>query len=245
MIAEAAKKSGCRSVAFTYNDPVVFAEYAIDTAQECHTLGVKTVAVTAGYITEKARAEFFKFMDAANVDLKAFSEKFYQKFCAGHLQPVLDTLIYLKKETNVWLEITTLLIPGENDSDQELHDLTGWIVQELGDDVPLHFTAFHPAFQLMGKTATPLETLMKARQIALSKGLHYVYTGNVNDQKSSSTYCHQCGKLIIQRDWYEIGEYHIQDGKCAYCSALCAGYFKDKPQVGRDRGPIRLNLKED
>ncbi len=245
MIAQAAKKSDCQSVAFTYNDPVVFAEYAIDTAEECHTLGVKTVAVTAGYISKKARAEFFKFMDAANVDLKAFSEKFYQKFCSGHLQPVLDTLIYLKKETNVWLEITTLLIPGENDSDQELHDLTGWIAQELGDDVPLHFTAFHPAFQLMDKAATPLKTLTKARQIALSKGLHYAYIGNVSDKKNSSTYCHQCGKLIIERNWYEIGEYHIENGKCAYCSALCAGYFKDKPQGGHNRKPIRLNLKEE
>ena len=188
-IARRAKELGCPSVAFTYNDPVIFAEYAMDVADACRELGIHPVAKTAGYITDEARPEFYQHMDAANVDLKAFTEDFYKKVTLGALQPVLDTLLYLKKETRVWFEITNLLIPDENDSDREIHAMSEWIMTHLGPEVPLHFTAFHPDFRMMDKPPTPAQTLTRARDIALSKGLHYVYTGNVHDPKGSSTYC--------------------------------------------------------
>jgi len=224
-IAGAAKKQGCKSVAFTYNDPVIFMEYAVDTAKECHKIGIKTVAVTAGVICEEPRKGFFKHIDAANVDLKAFSEEFYQKNCSGDFQTVLDTLIYLKKETNVWVEITTLLIPGENDSDNELDKMTKWIFSELGPDVPLHFSAFHPDFKMLDKPRTPTATLIKARDIAIKNGLHYVYTGNVSDKESQSTYCHKCQKTLIGRDWYSLSDYNLEGNKCKFCGAECAGVF--------------------
>ncbi len=221
-----ARSAGCKSVAFTYNDPVIFAEYAIDIAEACHKQDIKTVAVTAGYISDRARPDFFQVMDAANVDLKAFSESFYRKYCQGALQPVLDTLLYLKKETRVWFEITTLLIPGLNDSDRELDQMTDWILEHLGADVPLHLTAFHPAYRVLNIPATSYETLSRARQLARDKGLHYVYTGNVLDPEGSSTYCHACGKLLIKREWFHISANHIVDGhNCAYCGAECAGIF--------------------
>lgn len=241
-IAQAAKLYNCTSVAFTYNDPVIFAEYAIDTAIACHKLGIKTVAVTAGYMTDKSRSEFYKYFDAANVDLKGFSERFYDKITSGHLQPVLDTLIYLKKETNVWFEITTLLIPGENDSENEIHAMTEWIAKNLGPDVPLHFTAFHPDFKMLDKPATLPEVLTRSRMIALSKGLHYVYTGNVHDAKGGSTYCPTCKKVLIERDWYELGEYNLRESnKCKYCGELISGCFAQKPgHWGAKRQPISI-----
>ena len=207
-IAKAAKEYGCASVAFTYNDPVIFAEYAIDTAMACHEVGLKTIAVTAGYMTADSRPEFYQHIDAANVDLKGFSERFYDKITSGHLQPVLDTLVYLKRETDVWLEITTLLIPGENDSESEIHAMCEWIASHLGLEVPLHFTAFHPDFKMLDKPRTPVATLKRCRQIALSKGLHYVYTGNIHDREGGTTYCAQCKKVLIERDGYQLGEYN-------------------------------------
>ncbi len=241
-IARAAQKHGCQSVAFTYNDPVIFAEYAFDVADACHALGIKTVAVTAGYMTDRSRPKFYQYMDAANVDLKGFSEEFYRKVTLGELQPVLDTLIYLKRETKVWFEITTLLIPGENDSVEELHAMTEWIAKELGPDVPLHFTAFHPDFRMRDKTNTPASTLTKARRIAMSKGLRYVYTGNVHDPLGSSTYCHNCHELLIERDWYELGQHHLKNkNRCEFCGTACAGHFAAGPgSWGRKRQPITI-----
>jgi len=241
-IAQCAREMNCKSVAFTYNDPVIFAEYAIDIADACRTLGIKTVAVTAGYITEKARPEFFEHMDAANVDLKAFSEEFYTRLTLGHLQPVLDTLIYLKHETKVWFEMTTLLIPGENDSDQELHAMTEWIAKQLGTDVPLHFTAFHPDFRMLNYSATPPDTLTRARDIATSKGIKYVYTGNVHDTQGGSTYCDHCGQVLIERDWYELGAYNLKNkNECSKCRTVCAGQFDDRPGTwGSRRLPVRI-----
>lgn len=241
-IARCAQKMGCKSVAFTYNDPVIFAEYAVDIADACHALGVKTVAVTAGYITDEARPEFFGHMDAANVDLKAFSEDFYRKITLGALRPVLDTLVYLKHKTQVWFEITTLLIPGENDSSQELDAMCGWIVEELGSDVPLHFTAFHPDFRMLGYPSTSISSLNQARDIAKAKGIRYVYTGNVHDPKGGSTYCAQCGQLLIERDWYEIGAYNLKNkNQCPECEAVCAGWFDDRPgDWGAKRQPIKI-----
>lgn len=240
-IAQAAKEYGCRSVAFTYNDPVIFAEYAIDIAKECHKVGVKTVAVTAGYITKEARGEFYEHMDAANVDLKGFTENFYQKICSGHLQPVLDTLVFLKKETNVWFEITTLLIPGENDSEKEIDQMSRWIKENVGVDVPLHFTAFHPDFKMLEKGNTPASVLSRSREIAMSHGLRYVYTGNVHDHHGSSTYCHNCQELLIERDWFVLGKFNLKDGKCLKCGAVCAGFFENEPgHWGSKRLPIRL-----
>ncbi|MDD3149288.1 MAG: AmmeMemoRadiSam system radical SAM enzyme [Candidatus Gastranaerophilales bacterium] len=225
-IAIAAKEYECKSVAFTYNDPVIFIEYVIDTAIECHKLGLKTVAVTAGYISDEARADFFEYIDAANVDLKGFSDSFYKNFCAGDLQTVLNTLLYLKNETNVWFEITTLLIPGENDSVEDLENECKWIVDNLGADVPLHFTAFHPDWKMMDKESTKLEILLKAHAIAKKAGIKYVYTGNVAHPETSTTYCHSCHKPLIKRTWHEVSEYNlIGDGECKFCKTKCAGRF--------------------
>ena len=241
-IAEAAVRAGARSVAFTYNDPVIFAEYAIDTARACRARGVKTVAVTAGYITEDARAEFFGAMDAANVDLKAFTERFYHKLCFAHLEPVKETLRWLRHETEVWFEVTTLLIPGENDSREEIDRLCGWFAATLGPEVPLHFTAFHPDFKMTDLAATPPETLMRAREQALGHGLKHVYTGNVHDRRGGSTYCAGCGALLIERDWYQLGRYNLtDDGRCRSCDTPLPGLF-DGPagHQGPRRQPIRL-----
>lgn len=242
-IARAAERLGCRSVAFTYNDPVIFMEYAVDVAEACHERGLKAVAVTAGYITDVARPEFFAPMDAANVDLKAFTEDFYRDVCAAELRPVLDTLRYLKYETNVWLETTTLLIPGLNDSDEELDAMTRWVVAELGPDVPMHFSAFHPDYKMLDRPPTPPETLSRARRIALSNGVRYAYTGNVHDEAGGTTYCHQCGETLIGRDWYELTAWNLtEDGRCRSCGAVCAGVFDRLPgRWGARRQPVRLS----
>ena len=239
-IAAKAAGLGCRSVAYTYNDPVIFAEYAQDTAIACRERGVRSVAVTAGYISAAAREEFFAVMDAANVDLKAFSEKFYKHLCGASLAPVLETLEYLVHETKVWVEITTLLIPGENDTDAEIDAMTQWIADKLGVAVPLHFTAFHPDFKLLDRPGTPPSTLSRAREIARGNGLRYVYTGNVHDSDGGSTWCHGCGALLIERDWYRLGHWGLDaKGCCASCGEPCAGVFEPTPG---DWGPRRLPL---
>jgi pyruvate formate lyase activating enzyme len=241
-IAHAAEALGCRSVAYTYNDPVIFMEYAIDVARACRARGIKSVAVTAGYINEEPRREFFRYMDAANVDLKAFSEDFYWKITGGHLQPVLDTLQYIKHETTVWLEVTTLLIPGLNDSDEEIDAMSRWAVRHLGPDVPWHFTAFHPDWKMRDIPPTPPATLARARRIALRNGLRYVYTGNVHDEEGGSTYCHGCGAKLIGRDWYEITAWALDaEGRCRECGTPCAGVFEPQPGTwGARRLPVRL-----
>jgi pyruvate formate lyase activating enzyme len=229
-IAQAALAHGCASVAYTYNDPVVFHEYALDTAQACRALGIKSVAVTAGYVCEQPRAEFYALMDAANIDLKAFSERFYHQIAGGHLQTVLETLQYVKRETSVWLELTTLLIPDENDSDAELEAMTQWVVEHLGVDVPMHFTAFHPDWKMRNKSHTPLQTLLRARQIAIKNGVRYAYIGNARDKAADSTYCHGCGQLLIGRDWYQLSNWNLDaKGSCRFCGARCAGVFNEKP----------------
>lgn len=238
-IAIAARNLGCRSVAFTYNDPVIWMEYALDTARACHQIGLKTVAVTAGFITPQARPEFFSLIDAANVDLKAFTERFYKKLTLSALSPVLDTLKWLKHESDVWFEITNLIIPEENDSSEELKAMCNWIVENLGDDVPIHFTAFHPDYKLMHKDNTPSATLMRARDIALRAGISYVYTGNVHDKKSQSTYCHGCKQLLIERDWYDLGKYRIENQRCSKCKTVIPGHFEDqKGDWGGKRLPV-------
>ncbi|OGX04096.1 MAG: AmmeMemoRadiSam system radical SAM enzyme [Omnitrophica bacterium RIFCSPLOWO2_12_FULL_50_11] len=241
-LAKAAKELGCRSVAFTYNDPVIFHEYAIDVAQACRGLGIKTVAVTAGYVCPEPREEFYRYMDAANVDLKAFTERFYSRICVGHLQPVLDTLVYLKKNTSVWFEITTLLIPGENDSEDEIEELTQWVRKHLGPDVPIHFTAFHPDWKMLDKPTTPPLTLTRARKIAIKNGIRYAYTGNVHDEEGGGTYCHGCGKKLIGRDWYVLTDWNLDDeGRCTYCETECPGLFEKAPgDWGPKRLPVRL-----
>jgi len=240
-IAGAAKKLGCRSVAFTYNDPVVFAEYAIDTADACRAAGIASVAVTAGYMTAGSRPEFYRHMDAANVDLKGFSEEFYRRNCCAELAPVLDTLKYLRHETDVWLEVTTLLIPGENDSEPELERAAAWFADNLGPDVPWHFTAFHPDYQMLDKPGTPFATIARARTIARAHGLHYVYTGNVHDPEGGSTWCPGCGARLIERNGYELGEWQLNKNRCARCGFEIAGRFTDNPGTwGNRRLPVRL-----
>ena len=242
VIAEAAARSGCRSVAYTYNDPVIFLEYAVDVAQACAARGIKNVAVSAGYICPEPRVEFYRHMDAVNVDLKAFTEDFYKKLCTGHLAEVLDTLVYIKHETDVWLEITTLLIPDENDSPAELERLSQWVMDKLGPDVPLHFSAFHPDWKMMEKSNTPPQTLLTACKIARDVGLRYVYTGNIHHPPTQTTFCHGCGAELIRRDWYDIQRYALgDDGRCKSCGTPCAGVF-DGPagNWGRKRQPLRL-----
>ena len=241
-IARAAQAAGARSVAFTYNDPVIFAEYAMDVADACHALEVQTVAVTAGYIHAAPRAEFYAKMDAANIDLKGFTEKFYADLCAARLAEVLDTLVYVKNETACWLEITTLLIPGENDSDAEVRALSRWVRTELGPDVPLHFSAFHPDFKMTGKPATPPATIKRARRIALDEGLHFVYTGNIHDPDGGSTWCPGCGAALVRRDWYDVGAYRISEAqRCVECGTHIAGRFGAFARpFGRKRIPVTL-----
>jgi pyruvate formate lyase activating enzyme len=241
-IARAAKALNCDSVAYTYNDPVIFLEYAIDVAQACHALGIRSVAVTAGYMTEAPRRQFYRHIDAANVDLKGFTEDFYWKITGAHLQPVLDTLLYLKHETKVWFELTTLLIPGHNDSDRELDAMTRWVVGNLGPDVPMHFTAFHPDWKMLDVPPTPATTLTRARGIAMANGVRYAYTGNVHDEEGGSTYCHGCSTKLVGRDWYTITEWHLDEqGRCRHCQTPCAGVFVPQPGAwGARRLPVRL-----
>ena len=241
VIARAAARLGCRSVAFTYNEPVIFLEYAVDVAAACHAAGIRTVAVTAAEICPEPRREFFSHMDAANVDLKAFSERFYRNLCGGELAPVLETLEYLAQDTEVWVELTTLLIPGENDTDEELDAMTRWVVERLGPHVPMHFTAFHPDWRLLDRPPTPPESLSRARRIALGNGVRYAYTGNVHDEDGGSTYCHACGTRLIGRDWYSLGEWQLVGGACAQCRTPCCGVFEDRPGTwGARRQPVRL-----
>jgi pyruvate formate lyase activating enzyme len=243
-IAETAARLDCRSVAFTYNDPVIFAEYAMDTADACQARGIQTVAVTAGYIGVEARREFYAKMDAANVDLKGFTDEFYVKLCGARLQPVLDTLVFLKHETDVWFEITTLLIPGKNDSSAEIEAMSAWIMRELGPDVPLHFTAFHPDYKLTDIERTPAATLSRARDIALKAGILYVYTGNVHDRIGGTTFCPGCKRPVIERDWHEILSYKLtDDGRCSHCDAQLPGRFAAfAGQWGRRRVPVRVSV---
>ncbi len=233
-LARLARERNCRSVAFTYNDPVVFHEYAVDTAQACHALGVATVAVSAGYQCPEPREAFYRHMDAANIDLKGFTDSFYRRLCGARLQPVLETLQYIRRHTRTWLEVTTLLIPGENDSPAELDALTAWVAGELGPDVPLHFSAFHPDWLMQDIPPTPPATLREARRIARGNGLRHVYLGNVRDPEGSSTWCPGCGGLLIERDGYRLGEWRLTaQGACARCGAPCPGVFRRPESPGR------------
>jgi pyruvate formate lyase activating enzyme len=244
-IARTAKKLGCRSVAFTYNDPVIFHEFAIDVAKACHEVGVRTVAVTAGYVNPEPRAEFYAQMDAANIDLKAFTDPFYRRICAGRLEPVLETIEYVHAETDVWLELTTLLIPGYNDSDEEIDRLTTWVAETLGPDVPLHFTAFHPDYRMLDVPPTPPGTLTRARRIGQENGLRYVYTGNVSDPEGQTTYCHGCGAVLIERDWYRLGRWGLdEEGRCVECGTVCAGVFDPEGpgSWGARRVPVAVRV---
>jgi pyruvate formate lyase activating enzyme len=241
-IAQAAHSLGCRSVAYTYNDPVIFMEYAIDVAQACAEVGVKSVAVTAGYQCAEPRAEFYRHMDAANIDLKAFSDGFYEKICGGRLGDVLETLLYVKHETDVWLELTTLLIPGENDAEDELERMTRWVVENLGDSIPMHFTAFHPDWKMLDHSPTPVGTLTRAREIAVANGVRYAYTGNAHDASGGSTYCHRCGQVLVERDWYELGSWNLDNGvACNACGCDLPGVFEARPgDWGSKRRVVRL-----
>ncbi len=246
-IAAAARRYGADAVAYTYNDPVIFAEYAIDTAQACHAAGIRNVAVSAGYIHPAPAREFFGTMDAANIDLKAFTDAFYHKLCGTHLQPVLDTLAYIHHETDCWLEITTLLIPGQNDSPDEINALSTWIAEELGPDVPLHFSAFHPDWKMADIPATSPESLSQARRIAQDAGLHHVFTGNVHDSEGGTTFCPTCHAALIVRDWYDIRRYDLTPaGHCPHCQTALAGRFgaklgRDGKAFGPQRIPVRLS----
>lgn len=241
LIVKAARESNCRSIAFTYNEPIIWAEYAVETARLARAEGIKTVAVTSGYISPEARDDFFSFMDAANVDLKAFSEDFYRKLTLAHLQPVLDTLCWLKNESSVWFEITNLLIPGENDSPEQIKRMCSWILEHLGPNIPLHFSAFHPDYKMLSYPSTPHETLIKARETAHVLGLNYVYIGNVLDLERQSTYCTNCGEMLIERNHYELTAFRIRDGVCVKCGTEVPGHFENTcGDWGRRRLPLSL-----
>ncbi|HEY2732756.1 MAG TPA: AmmeMemoRadiSam system radical SAM enzyme, partial [Polyangiales bacterium] len=241
-VASAAQRAGCKSLAFTYNDPVIFAEYAIDCAEAAHALGLKTVAVTAGYIGQAAREAFFAPMDAVNVDLKAFSENFYRSLCFAELAPVLDTLVWLSRETDVWLEVTTLLIPGHNDSDAEIARLSEWFVEQLGPDTPLHFSAFHPAFKLRDLPPTPPQTVRRARERAKATGIRHVYTGNIRDAAGQASYCAGCGAICIARDGYRVSGFEMDDrAACKRCGTRLPGHFEGSPgQFGSRSIPLTI-----
>jgi pyruvate formate lyase activating enzyme len=227
-LVDLAEEAGCRSIAYTYNDPIIFAEYAIDTAEAARERGLANVAVTSGYISPGAREAFFGAMDAANVDLKSFTEDFYHSLCFAHLDPVLDTLEWIVRETEVWLEVTTLLIPEHNDSDEEVEKLTRWFVEHLGPDVPLHFTAFHPAYKMLDVPRTPPSTIKRARRQAKEAGIHHVYTGNMFDPEGQSTYCSTCDRVLIERHQYQLGAWNITpDGRCRFCDTPLAGRFDE------------------
>lgn len=241
-LALTAKQHHCSSVAYTYNDPVIFNEYAIDTAEACREHRIKNIAVTAGYISEKPRETFFNAMDATNIDLKAFNDRFYQKLTGAKLQPVLETINYVANETDCWLELTTLLIPGENDSEKEISKMAEWIMEHCGDSVPLHFTKYHPDYRMMNNPETPIETLEKARKIAMDVGLNYVYTGNVLDFEGQATLCPHCGERVIERQYYDIKTWRLAQGHCNHCQTAIAGVFEEQPGTwGNQRLPIRLN----
>jgi pyruvate formate lyase activating enzyme len=242
MVAEIALERDCKSVAFTYNDPIVFAEYAIDCAIAAHQRGIQTVAVSNGYMSPAARRDFYAHMDAVNIDLKAFTDDFYHKLSFAHLEPVLDTLTWLHRETDVWLEITTLVIPGHNDSEDEIDRLVHWIAGELGPDVPLHLTAFYPAYKMLDVPPTPRETLRRARQQGLAAGLHYVYTGNVFDYAGQATYCTGCKSAVIGRDGYIITDWSLdEDGRCQRCETPLPGRFTARAgHWGPRRQPVHL-----
>ncbi len=241
-IAQAAKEHGCRSVAFTYNDPVIWAEYAIDTAAACRDQGIKSVAVTAGYITPQARGDFFAAMDAANIDLKAFTEDFYHRITGAHLDPILDTIRYVCRETECWVELTNLIIPDANDDQDQLRRMCDWVFETVGSDVPIHFTAFHPDFRMTDRSRTPEETLIRAYELARQAGLHYVYLGNVHDVVRQSTYCPGCGSLLIERDWHQLGRYALNNHRCQLCQYQIAGHFEAQPgNWGQRRQPIQIS----
>lgn len=242
-IARAALEHGCRSVAFTYNDPVVFLEYAADVADACHALGIRTIAVSNGYIEAGPREQLFSRMDAANIDLKAFTDDFYQRVCGGRLAPVLDTLEWLH-QNGVWLELTTLLIPGHNDSDPEIERLSRWVAEALSVDVPLHFSAFHPDYKMLDVEPTPAATLRRARRIAMDAGLRYVYTGNVHDTEGDTTLCPTCHAKVIERDWYHLDAYRLtDDGHCSSCGTQIPGVFDGPAGTwGRRREPVRMAI---
>ena len=241
-LAATAERLGCRSVAFTYNDPVIFLEYAVDTAVACRARGIRAVAVTAGYVCPEPRRELFAHLDAANVDLKSFSDGFYRTICGGRLGAVLETLEYVRQETDCWLEITNLVIPGLNDSDDELDRLTRWVVGHLGESVPLHFAAFHPDYRLRDRPPTPAATLRRARQIARANGVRYAYTGNVRDPEGETTFCHACEEPLIVRDGYAIEAWRLDSsGCCPRCGTACAGVFEARPGTwGPRRLPVRM-----
>lgn len=241
-IAERAKALGCRSVAFTYNDPVIFLEYAVDIARACRARGIHPVAVTAGYLCPEPRAEFFAAMDAANVDLKGFTESFYEKICGAKLSTILETLVYLREQTSVWIEVTTLLIPGENDRREEIDRMTRWIVDHLGPDTPLHFTAFHPDYKMLDHPRTPVATLTRARALAMNNGLNFVYTGNAHDREGQQTVCPNCRQVLIGRDWFDLTEWKLTpEGTCPGCGRVCPGRFEAGPgDWGSRRLPVRM-----
>ena len=223
-VVDLALEHGAPSIAFTYNEPTIWGEYVIDIAKVARAEGLNTVMVSNGYITREAFFDVYEHIDAANIDLKAFTEKFYSKITLTHLQPVLDTLKWLRHETDVWFEMTNLMIPTLNDDTDEVKQLCDWVLTNLGDDVPLHFTAFHPDFKLNDKPPTPPETLHRARSLAMQMGLKYVYEGNVFSD-GGNTICPGCKQTIVRRSWHAVTRNDIRDGACKNCGTKIAGVF--------------------
>jgi pyruvate formate lyase activating enzyme len=242
-VVDLAVRSGTPGLAFTYNDPTIWAEYAIDVAKEAHARGLFTVFVTNGYIGRQAREDVYRHMDAANVDLKAFTERFYAHETLSHLEPVKETLEWLARETKVWVEVTNLVIPGLNDAEDETRALADWVVARMGPDVPVHFTAFHPDYKMLDRPPTPAATLTRARAIARAAGLRHVYTGNVHDPDGQTTFCPRCGGRVIERDWFAVRNVALAPGgACARCGERIAGVFSDGPVAPTSGRRIPLGI---
>ncbi|MBI5191076.1 MAG: AmmeMemoRadiSam system radical SAM enzyme [Nitrospirae bacterium] len=220
-IVAGALRYGCKSISYTYTEPTIYFELACDTARLAREAGLRNVFVSNGYITKEALTEIRPYLDAANIDLKSFDEKFYQKVCGAKLEKVLDS-IRLYHEFGIWVEITTLIIPGLNDGEDELKKIAGFLAS-IDVNIPWHVTAFHPTYRLMDRPRTPAATLRKARRIGLDAGLRYVYEGNIPGEGGENTYCHSCGKTIVGRFGFSVEDYNIKDGACGFCGAHIAG----------------------
>lgn len=224
-VVEQAKRTGCRGVAWTYNEPTIWFEFTYDSSKIAKDNGLYSVYVTNGYMSEEALQEIAPYLDAMNIDVKAFNDEFYRKICGGaHLEPVLDTCV-MAKSMGIHIELTYLIIPDYNDTEREIRNFARWVVETLGPDIPCHFTRFYPHYKMLDLPPTPMKRLNMAYNLAKEEGINYVYLGNIPHNEKENTYCHNCGKLLIERWGFNVVKYVIKDGKCPYCGSVIPGVF--------------------